>query len=401
MKNIELIVLTANFPYGTGETFFETELPYLSKEFNKVILVPLSKPSKNHRPIPRNCIIHPLSINPSFYSKLLGLVNLFSKIILNELLTIRKGYKKKISRGIIKTLLASYTRSKKIVNEIELLVDNKKKQVFYSYWCEDSAVALSLLKKKNPSIKCITRMHGWDVYFEVNNYNYLPFRSLIASTMNGLFPISEKGKNYINKNWKIGELKTINVARLGVEEQSFHPLPPDVFSIITCSNLIPLKRVEIILKALKEIPDQIKWTHFGDGPLLNSLKNEAKGMYFDFRGRVPNHEVIEFYKSSPSSLFINVSSSEGIPVSIMEAFSFGVPVIASDVGGNNEIVNNQNGTLVKSNITPKELSIEILKYKKMSQEEMVRKRKAAYATWKKNYCASNNYTDFINKIKKL
>ncbi|NCO54621.1 MAG: glycosyltransferase, partial [Bacteroidetes bacterium] len=45
-------------------------------------------------------------------------------------------------------------------------------------------------------------------------------------------------------------------------------------------------------------------------------------------------------------LFINVSESEGIPVSIMEALSAGIPVIATNVGGTNEIVNNDVGFLI-------------------------------------------------------
>lgn len=42
-----------------------------------------------------------------------------------------------------------------------------------------------------------------------------------------------------------------------------------------------------------------------------------------------------------------MSDSEGIPVSIMEAMSFGIPVIARNVGGMSEIVNEENGLLLE------------------------------------------------------
>ena len=45
-------------------------------------------------------------------------------------------------------------------------------------------------------------------------------------------------------------------------------------------------------------------------------------------------------------LFVNMSLSEGIPVSIMEAISFGIPIIATNVGGNAEIVNDETGVLI-------------------------------------------------------
>ena len=55
-------------------------------------------------------------------------------------------------------------------------------------------------------------------------------------------------------------------------------------------------------------------------------------------------------------MFINVSSTEGIPVSIMEAMSFGIPVIATAVGGTPEIVNNENGYLLSKDPSAKELA---------------------------------------------
>lgn len=45
-----------------------------------------------------------------------------------------------------------------------------------------------------------------------------------------------------------------------------------------------------------------------------------------------------------------MSLSEGIPVSIMEAISFGIPIIATNVGGNAEIVNDETGVLIPVNI---------------------------------------------------
>ena len=69
-----------------------------------------------------------------------------------------------------------------------------------------------------------------------------------------------------------------------------------------------------------------------------------------------NQQIIDFYAKTPLDLFINVSESEGIPVSIMEAMSFGIPAIATNVGGTNEIVNQKNGYLIDSESTSEEIS---------------------------------------------
>lgn len=47
-----------------------------------------------------------------------------------------------------------------------------------------------------------------------------------------------------------------------------------------------------------------------------------------------NQLVYDFYRNNDVDVFVNLSESEGIPVSIIETISFGVPVVATDVGGN-------------------------------------------------------------------
>ncbi len=49
-------------------------------------------------------------------------------------------------------------------------------------------------------------------------------------------------------------------------------------------------------------------------------------------------DLMLFFKENSVDLFINASITEGTPVSIMEAISCGIPIIATDVGGNPEIV---------------------------------------------------------------
>ncbi|NJK95527.1 MAG: glycosyltransferase [Bacteroidales bacterium] len=51
-------------------------------------------------------------------------------------------------------------------------------------------------------------------------------------------------------------------------------------------------------------------------------------------------------------MFLNTSLSEGVPVSVMEALSFGLPVIATDVGGTGELINDEVGMLINPEISP-------------------------------------------------
>jgi glycosyltransferase involved in cell wall biosynthesis len=127
--------------------------------------------------------------------------------------------------------------------------------------------------------------------------------------------------------------------------------------IVSCSSLIPLKRVALIADILSHITVPAKWTHFGDGPLADALKQKVKGLgghiLVDFKGYVSNKAFLAYLENTAISVFINVSESEGIPVTMMEAIASGVPLIGTDVCGVPEIVTPQTGFLIPVNFDPK------------------------------------------------
>ena len=107
---------------------------------------------------------------------------------------------------------------------------------------------------------------------------------------------------------------------------------------------------------------------------------------------------MKIYAEKHFDLFINVSESEGIPVSIMEAMSFGIPVIATDVGGTSEIVENcYNGVLIEPEFIPGEVAGIIINLSNSDNSDM---RSAARKSWEKKYNAVNNYRKFYEDLEK-
>ena len=115
-------------------------------------------------------------------------------------------------------------------------------------------------------------------------------------------------------------------------------------------------------------------------------------------GIVNNNLILDFYSENYIDLFINVSETEGIPVSIMEAQSAGIPVLATNVGGTSEIVNNKNGFLIDKSFEVVSVANMIKKYLKSNDEIICEKRNYAYQNWKLNYNAHINYTEFYKNI---
>ncbi len=152
--------------------------------------------------------------------------------------------------------------------------------------------------------------------------------------------------------------------------------------------------------ALKNPQKQVSWQHFGDGQhreeVLNYLaKYSPPNLTFQFPGSVPNQTVMAHYKSQPVDVFVNLSDSEGIPVSIMEAQACGITVIATDVGGVAEIINNDNGYLVDQNISEDDF------YKLLKQvidRDNVPSAETIINFYQDNYNALKNYKSFTQQL---
>ena len=114
--------------------------------------------------------------------------------------------------------------------------------------------------------------------------------------------------------------------------------------------------------------------------------------------RGKQEKILEEYKILNPDIFINLSSSEGIPVSIMEAMSYGIPCIATNVGGTCEIVNNKNGALLDENPSIETISSQLNHFIYMNKIEYIKYKRNAYLTWYKYFNAEYNYVDFTKKI---
>ena len=189
--------------------------------------------------------------------------------------------------------------------------------------------------------------------------------------------------------------------RLGVNEQTVSSQKKsDGLVIVSCSSFIPLKRVNLIVDILKSIQTKVKWIHFGDGPLMNEVKQKAvkelgENIISEFKGYVRHDDVIRFYKENYVDLFVNVSELEGIPVSIMEAISFGIPVTGCNICGVPEIVTSQTGFLWDVNFKPKEAAKQIESYLTVEESKKEELRSSAKNFWNENFNADKNYKAFI------
>jgi glycosyltransferase involved in cell wall biosynthesis len=413
LKSRNLIFLTAEFPYGTGETFIENELPFLISAFDKIIIITNKQETKSRRTIPDGnvTVIHyPYGL--SVTDKIKSLRGIFSNLFWEEIKIIKTEYQLKIKWSIVKTLLSSIQKKKKTADSISLHIENlsKSNTWVYSYWLNDMAAGMAELKSRMPHLKALSRAHGWDVSMERQPDNYLPLRNFILKNIDVCYTISNHGKFYLNELTHHQYAEKIKLSRLGTINKNSIPkfVLNEQLHLVSCSGLIPLKRIHLIIEGLSSLTIPIKWIHIGNGVLEKDLKNTAQAKLSDksnidyqFVGQLSNTEVLDFYSTQQVDIFINVSETEGVPVSIMEAMSFGIPVIATNVGGNSEIVDTINGCLLSSTPSVNEVMEAITLFAKLNKEEYQKYRINARKTWEDKFNATNNYPYFITDLLRL
>jgi len=202
------------------------------------------------------------------------------------------------------------------------------------------------------------------------------------------------------------------VSLLGVEEPGFitRVSEDDTLRIVSCSFLRPEKRVELLLEgflsaAIRQPNRRMEWCHIGNGEdrdLLQRKANDtlplsAQVLFVDYED---NPTLMKFYRDNPVDVFVNVSRSEGIPVSIMEAISCGIPIIATPVGGSAEIVSDKNGILLSEDPTPDEIADTLLQIFE-KREEMLDKRLGSRAVWLERYNEAINFETFAQQLIKI
>ncbi len=397
----QVVLITYGFPFGMGEAYLESEIEYLCTQFEKVTIVPIHQQDNKLRKIPQNCDVLLCHIPLTKFQKAIALWGVFSPLFWQEIKHIRNNYNVKISFGILSTLLITLRQSRRIARFLDTKIKRTHNTLFYAYWNTECAISLALLKRKY-EIKAVSRMHRWDIYFEESDYLYLPFKKFITDYI-PIYSISQDGIDYAVKKWHV-KPSVFTLSRLGVVNHSVRIKPNSApFSIVSCSSVYQTKRVQYIAEALGKMGERtIFWTHFGSGPTMDILKNAVSKLPSNIRvqlpGFIPNTEVLNAYSEIQPHLFINVSSSEGVPVSIMEAMSFGIPVLATNVGGSAEIVNLQNGCLLPSHPNIDEIASEIIRFYEMDASEYKLYSDKAYETWNEKYNAEKNFGSFVKML---
>lgn len=401
-------MITSGYPFG-GEPFLQSEAPYLPEDtVFFAISADTQKKSAEQRDAYRIG-----DGSATIYSYFNAVKALFDRDFYKELGVLKKS--KKLSFASIRRLLSTYCSAWSHYKRICGILDNNYSGrttegfTVYSYWMDVHAVMAVLIKRKYGNVKTVSRCHGYDLYEYRHKTNYIPFRELVFSSLDVIVPISNNGMNYLIDTYGDLVASKLAVFRLGTKDVGLNPdVDNNIFTIVSCSSITKVKRLELIVEALSYLKIPVKWVHFGDGDQRITIKelsdkklNKSKIDYV-FMGHTEKNDILKYYTNNHVDLFINTSESEGIPVSVMEAMSCGIPVVATDVGGTSEIVKDGiNGKLILKNANPEAIATTLMEFVNMDEKQIANYRKGARETWRKNYQDKVNFKRFAEMLESL
>lgn len=398
----KILIITNKFPFGKDETFLETELNFLLKSGLNVTIFSQNRSEDCRNVHPSVVVKSPESAPINLFVFLQFLPVLFSEFIRN----FGNVFRFKVMVKTFVEAVAIYQNLKEITREM----DAKREVVVYSYWHDNSTLAAIFLKRNCSNIRVVTRTHGADLYSERSKGNYLPFRMPTFRSIDQVFCISEHGKRYLQLKYPKFSMKFTR-AYLGTRNSiEYQDLAMNPNSLMSCSHINPIKRLDLLIHALANLNMACRWEHFGYGydynekpffALVDELLPNSSIRYV-FHGQIPNEQITERMSKGNYSFLINVSESEGLPVTMMESMSCGIPCIGTDVGGVSEIIRDgYNGFLLPSNPSIEEIQTVIYTCLNMSAKELNAMRKNAYETWMEMFNAESNYRAFAVKLSTL
>jgi glycosyltransferase involved in cell wall biosynthesis len=203
------------------------------------------------------------------------------------------------------------------------------------------------------------------------------------------------------------------VSRLGVqrEPRRYKPTrPPAGLHIVSIAHLSPVKRIELLLQGFALAVSKgldAYWTHIGGGRQLAQLRRTTKRLGVTERTRLlghlgsGDHGVRPHLRSNWYDLSVNVSSSEGLPVALQETLSFGIPAMATAVGGNTELVRLSGGIELPAHPCAEEVADALCRFASIAPEAREAMREAARAAQLRYFDAELNSQHLIAWLDEL
>jgi glycosyltransferase involved in cell wall biosynthesis len=404
---MDLLLVTTSWPFVQIPEFLDDEIEYLASSFKTVVIAPMRPQGPILRDLPKAVTVD-LTLSDFLTRGRLSFAHPSRSRTVIERAALRNScglgstaqeFKENFYRsGWLQQAVLGRADS----TSVALWASKRHPpDIAYTFWLGPATLGL---RKAWPRVPLVSRVHGGDLFSEASGWSAIPFQRDAIRSCDAVASVSGFGRKYLSE--KFDAVKTsIPLKRLGIRDVGFGPIPESSESIrlISVSSIDANKRVDLIAQTAVFLANEgisVDWTHFGSGPRRVAVEDLIRcapaNLNVCLKGHVPPSEVRHTLIDESFDVFVNLSKSEGAPVSLMESQCVGLPVVATAVGGTPEVVPTSLNELIRIDSDVQEVGAAILRARSRPTSERWERRR----TWQANYDQAVNYADWADFLLK-
>lgn len=344
---MKLLYITSTLPFGSGEAFLYPEVQALLRRGVDVRVAPMHPRGPIVHPEAREILNRVVAAEHLFSWRVLaGALGAFLRSPLRSLFALRRVFTPH-PRHLLKNL-AVYPKGLWLGG----LARDWGADHIHTHWASTTAT-MAMVASTVSGVPWSLTAHRWDI---VEN-NLLQRKADHACFFRC---ISEKTRELaLERGVSVG--KTL-VLHLGVRlpevalSSTDNSSQGEKFVVLCPAAFVKRKGHRYLVEALKFLPDQVELWLAGEGELRGEIEKQVKQLGLKSRVRIMgflSHEkLLALYRErrvdlvALPSMNLGDGLNEGIPVSLMEAMSYGLPVVSTSTGGIPELLRDGAGVLV-------------------------------------------------------
>jgi colanic acid/amylovoran biosynthesis glycosyltransferase len=343
---MKLVYVTSSLPFGPGEAFIIPEIQQLQKQGHAIKIVPL---------YPRGQPVHAAA------KEMVDSATIQPPISLMVLSAAGKEFLRAPWRALRALRLLITFKPRHLLKNLSIypkglwlagIARQWGAEHIHAHWAATTA-SMAMIASETTGIPWSFTAHRWDIV----EGNLLARKSAHAKFTRF---ISRSGLEMALAKGVVKE-KTL-VLYLGVQLQrsdsraGHDPNASRPFRLLCPASLLPVKGHKYLIQAISLLPKDVELWLAGDGELRAEIETHVRELglseHVRLLGQLPHEALIRLYVENQvdavvlPSIDLGGGLHEGIPVSLIEAMSFGIPVISTRTGGIPELLEGGAGLLV-------------------------------------------------------
>ncbi len=346
---MKLLYITAAMPYGSGEAFFIPEVHELIRQGHEVLIVPRS-PGTGVANRDAEALVNASLRLPLFSPRIIG------RALLQVLAHPRASFR------CLTPLLGS-RNAETLVKNLAVFPKGLWLAYLAKRWGADhihaqwglTTATMSMVASQLSGIPWSCTVHRWDIVD--NNLLHLKARDsqfFRVISEDGIALAAEVCGRPLEGN--------VIMLHLGVELPASQRDPPPLHSppVLLCpAHLIERKGQKYLIEALTILRQHgcnVRLLLAGQGKMRDVLKEMVADYGLnnavEFLGQMGHADLLDLYETGQIDMVVLPTLHEGIPVCLMEAMAYGVPVVSTNVGGIPELLRDGAGIVVQPKDPP-------------------------------------------------